>query len=30
MVYTEDEWRRLQVEGARLARTLAGEMVWLV
>ena len=30
LVYTEDEWRRLQVEGARLARTLAGEMVWLV
>jgi predicted nucleotidyltransferase len=30
LVYTEDEWRRLQVEGARFARTLAGQTVWLV
>ena len=30
LVYTEDEWRRQQAEAARFARTLAGEMVWLV
>ena len=30
LIYTENEWRRLQVEGRRSARTLAKEMVWLV
>ena len=30
LVYTEDEWHRLQVEGTRVARTLGRETVWLV
>lgn len=30
LVYTEAEWRRLQAEGRRFARTLVQEMVWLV
>ena len=30
LVYTDREWRRLQDEGTRFARTLATETVWLV
>ena len=29
LVYTTEEWRRLQAEGARFARALAVETVWL-
>ena len=29
LVYTEDEWQRLQVEGGRFARTLAREAIWV-
>ena len=29
LVYTEDEWRRLQAEGGRFARVLAREAVWV-
>jgi predicted nucleotidyltransferase len=29
LVYTAAEWRRMQAEAGRFARTLAGEAVWL-
>lgn len=29
LVYTRDEWQRLQEEGGRFARTLAAETVWV-
>jgi len=29
LVYTVEEWRRLQAEGGRFARTLAAETVWI-
>lgn len=30
LVYTEDEWSRLQGEGGRLARVFSDETVWLL
>jgi predicted nucleotidyltransferase len=30
LVYTRDEWDRMQAEGARFAATLARETVWIV
>lgn len=30
LVYTADEWRRLQREGGRFAQVLAAETVWLL
>jgi uncharacterized protein len=30
LVYTRDEWRRLQAEAGRFARTLAAETVWMI
>ena len=29
LVYTQEEWERLQAEGGRFARTLACETIWL-
>jgi hypothetical protein len=29
LVYTIDEWRRLQAEGGRFARTIEAEAVWM-
>ena len=29
LVYTQDEWRRLQAEGGRFAHTLSKETVWV-
>ena len=29
LIYTEAEWRDLQAEGGRFARTLAREVVWV-
>ena len=30
LVYTAAEWRRMQAEGGRFARTLSAEALWLV
>jgi hypothetical protein len=29
LVYTREEWERLQAEGGRFARTVAREAMWL-